>query len=210
MWSTPDETPVALLRVRSDGSATAANRAWSELTGLTVDQTLAQGWLGFLRPADRAPVLEAVRTAAGSDRAVCVEVSGPAAPAQCVVRRGGTGSEVVLALVPASGPGTRVTVPAGPSPDVVAVIHELYAVSLGLASSLALVDGRAGHRISAAIDRLDRAIRLLRMAVVEERRQAASATPREDAPVVRLGRDAALRTPLREVPASWIPEQRHG
>ena len=116
---------------------------------------------------------------------------------------------MLLALVPASVPGNQVTVPAGPSPDVVAVIHELYAVSLGLASSLALVDGRAGHRISAAIDRLDQAIRLLRSAVAEERRQPTWTTPREDAPVARLGRDGR-QTPLREVPTPWIPEQRHG
>jgi hypothetical protein len=127
-----------------------------------------------------------------------------------VVRRGETGSEVVLALLPGTMPCTRVTVPARRSPDVGAVVHELYAAGLGLASCLNLVDGRAGHRISAAIDRLDLAIRLLRSAVVEEHRQATSATPWAEASAARPGRGAARETPRRGVPAPWIPEQRHG
>lgn len=173
MWSTPDDVPVALLRVRSDGTASAANRAWCELTGLTIDQSLGSGWLGFLATVDLGPVLDTISLAAGSGRTVRVELSGGAAPLSCLARGDETGPDVVVAVVPdvvrrpRSGPETAIP------PEVVAVIHELYAVSLGLASCLNLVDDRAGHRISTAIDRLDHVVRRLRTAVVEDHRRAA-------------------------------------
>lgn len=210
MWLTPDDAPVALLRVGSGGAATEANRAWCELTGLSVEESRGEGWLGFLDLAARASVLDTVLVAAGSDHPVCLELSGGgAAPLRLLARRSEDGADVVLAVIPAvvgsAGDGLA---PEDSGPDVVDVIRELYAVSLGLASCLNLVDGRAGHRISSAIDRLDRVIWRLRSTVVEHRRRAGSA-PAGDALVARPGSAALLRDAHRpSVP--HVPAQRRG
>ena len=210
MWSTPDDAPVALLRVRDDGSAAAVNRAWCELTGLTTDQSWGPGWLLFLAPVDLGPVLDMIRDAAASDRTVCAELSGGAAPLRCLARRSETAGEVVVAVVPAvpaavvRSRADRVE-PTTP-PEVVAVIHELYAVSLGLASCLSLVDGPVGRRVSDAIDRLDLVIRRLRAAVVEERRRSAPGA----SPVTPRGPGAAPSSSHLPSLAPHVPAQRGG
>ena len=205
MWSPPDDAPVALLRVHGDGSAEEVNRAWCELTGLTTDQSSGPGWLQFLAPVDLGPVLDMIRDAAASERTVCADLSGRTAPLRCLARGSETAGEVVVAVVPAVTPGVVRSLPdrARPTtpPDVVAVIHELYAVSLGLASCLSLVDGRVGHRVSDAIDRLDQVIRRLRAAVVEERRRSA---PGVSTGAARSAGAAPVRTPAPQVPAPRV------
>ncbi len=44
------------------GRATAANNAWTTLVGLTVDQTVSDGWLEAIHPSDRGLALGSIRS----------------------------------------------------------------------------------------------------------------------------------------------------
>ena len=65
-------TPVGVFVSAADGSCTFVNKRWCELTGLTPEEALGDGWIAALHPDDRERVLGewAAASAAGEDSVV--------------------------------------------------------------------------------------------------------------------------------------------
>jgi PAS domain S-box-containing protein len=49
-------SPVGIFRTRADGYTTYVNPRWSELSGLSFDEALGQGWLSAVHPVDREQI----------------------------------------------------------------------------------------------------------------------------------------------------------
>lgn len=222
MWSVHDDAPVALLHVGVDGSVTAVNRAWCELTDLASEGSCGTGWLAVLDSAARTTMLAAIRGATGDTRQVdtVLELGARRLPTRWSVRASRDGSGVVMAVVNADTGrpatyrrDTGVYPPALPADATTRLVLDLYAVSLSLAPCIRLVDDPVADRLARAIEQLDRAICRVRLALLDHERT----TPTEAPQVVRAGggaggphRRAEASAPPERSPISQVPSPRHG
>lgn len=166
-----DLAPVGLLIADGDGRVTAANQTWSEMSGLSGPESMGDGFLAALDPAERAALRDEIRRAGRGDELV----SGDhylAAPHRRSTRwwlrrqDHGQGVGVVMAVGDVSVDGSA---PAGSDapgglPIEVAdtLILRLNAIAYTLASSARMIDHQAAARIGQAIADLDRVIDDLR------------------------------------------------
>jgi GGDEF domain-containing protein len=60
----PDETPLGLLALATDGSVVGANGAWTELSALTREDSMGDGWLGAVALEDRDGLRQRLHAAA--------------------------------------------------------------------------------------------------------------------------------------------------
>ena len=77
-----DHSFFGILRADAKGAVTYANPAWTEITGLEVEQSLGYGWMDAVHPADRGAALDQWRRAASDSTAAEFSVR--------VVRPGGS------------------------------------------------------------------------------------------------------------------------
>lgn len=153
------------------------------LAGLTTEESLGEGWLNRIDPADRGPLLSGIRNAAAQHPSATMAVDWAVAAAQCELTVGVDGrrsrcrllrhadSEVLIALTPDLTPDLHFdghAATAGGLVDVVA--HELFDLTLDLAVCANFSIEPARSRIAAAIDRIDLLITSLRDSVVEQLR----------------------------------------
>lgn len=50
--------PVGIMRFDADGQCNYVNDRWTEITGLTIDEAIGEGWTNAIHPADRTAVTE--------------------------------------------------------------------------------------------------------------------------------------------------------
>ena len=50
--------PVGIMRFDADGQCNYVNDRWTEITGLTIDEAIGDGWTNAIHPADRTAVTE--------------------------------------------------------------------------------------------------------------------------------------------------------
>lgn len=58
-----NSSPSPIIAWDNSGKCSYANKRWCELTGSLPSQNSGNGWLSFVHPEDRAPVLDAIQTA---------------------------------------------------------------------------------------------------------------------------------------------------
>jgi len=61
--SLTENSPVGIFRTDSNGQTTYVNARWCELTGLSVEETLGEGWLRAIHPEDREALIRGWREA---------------------------------------------------------------------------------------------------------------------------------------------------
>lgn len=166
-----DLSPVGLLIGDGDGRVTAANRAWSEMSGLTGPESMGDGFLTVLDPAERAALRDEIRRAGRGDELVFGDhyLVGPHRRwTRWWLRRQdhGQGLRVVMAVGDVSIDGSSPAgsdAPAGLPIEVAdTLILRLNAIAYTLASSATMIDHQAAARIGQTIADLDRVIDDLR------------------------------------------------
>ncbi len=164
--------PVASLVLGADGSAKAVNSAWTALSEMPEHDSLGQGWLGAVVPAERDTFGARVRLAAARREAGQGGCHlGPAAGGQWTrwwwqpalaegllcVAVGEEGRD-------RAGPGSVLDA------DIAsAAIHRIFGVGLILQSAADLADRPVADRIWQAVDELDDLIGDIRDAVFRSR-----------------------------------------
>lgn len=167
--------PVPSLLTDGSGVLTAANRAWTDLTGLDRTGSMGIGWMKVLHQYGRTGVLSAVRRTASDGLPLSLETEillrGCPVPARFFIRARPLGSEPVVVLsVVADAPRAS----ARPAPttehqlidDADAVIRDLFSVGITLESCAEHLGADVGLRLHAAVTQLDGAINRLRRAAL--------------------------------------------
>ncbi|HET6965979.1 MAG TPA: hypothetical protein VFH58_14485 [Acidimicrobiales bacterium] len=167
--------PVPSLLTDGSGVLTAANRAWTDLTGLDSKRSMGIGWMKVLHQNGRTSVLSAVRRTASDGLPLSLDTElllrGCPVPTRFFLRGGPLGSEPVVVLsVVADAPRA----PARPAPptehqlieDADAVIRDLFSVGITLESCAEHLGAEVGLRLHDAVIQLDGAINRLRRAAL--------------------------------------------
>jgi PAS domain S-box-containing protein len=165
-----DLAPVGMLVARADGHVIAANQAWTELSGLSGPDSMGDGFLAVLDPAERAQLQDAIRRAALEDGRVFGDYhldAGSTRRTRWWLRRhdGDGGPLVVIAVgdITDGGPHGGAHPEAGIPIEVAdSLILRLNAVAYILASCARIIDQQAAARIGQAITDLDHVIDDLR------------------------------------------------
>lgn len=66
-------SPVGIFRSAGDGRCLYVNEAWTQITGMSVEQAIGEGWAAGVHPADRDRVLRAWQKALGTNASVRLE-----------------------------------------------------------------------------------------------------------------------------------------
>jgi PAS domain S-box-containing protein len=186
--------PVGMLVARADGHVIAANQAWTELSGLTGPESMGQGFLDALDPAERAQLREDIRRAALGGGRVFGDYHLEAGSARrtrwWLGQQDGAGGPLVIMAVGdiSTGGGSQGEdqPPAGIPIEVAdSLILRLNAVAYILASCARIIDHQAATRIGQAITDLDHVIDDLRT------------SPAPPDPARSAGPDAARPDPAR-------------
>lgn len=171
-----DLAPVGLMIADGDGRVVAINQAWTEMSGLTGPESMGDGFLTALDPAERPALQDEIRRAALGDEPVFGDhylVGSSRRWTRWWLRRqmGAHGPQVVMAVGDISAQGAAHAEPDTPAglPIEVAdsLILRLNAIAYTLAASARMIDQQAAARIGQAIADLDRVIDDLRTSQVQ-------------------------------------------
>jgi hypothetical protein len=178
-----DRLPLAALQLGTDGSATAVNVSWREMTRLGRERSVGRGWLRAIEPVDRDALTARLRGAdvAGTCGSIDCRLVGAAGPrwSRWWWRPESNGGLVAcVADISNDRPQTRSLLeddagsvgraPAAATVETVGaelantMIHGVFAVGLTLESVTSLVDGVAAERLQDAVGQLDTLIKDIR------------------------------------------------
>jgi PAS domain S-box-containing protein len=166
-----DLAPVGMLVARGDGHVIAANQAWTELSGLSGPDSMGDGFLAALDPAERAQLQDDIRRAAAGDGRIFGDYhldAGSTRWTRWWLRHHDSddGPLVIIAVgdISSDGDPHGEAHPQAGIPIEVAdsLILRLNAVAYILASCARIIDQQAAARIGQAVADLDRVIDDLR------------------------------------------------
>lgn len=187
LGATLELMPVATVLTDRSGFLTAANTAWTVLTGLDRLESMGVSWMRLLHQDGRTRVLSTLRRSSAGCGAQNLDtellIRGEPVPARLFFRAGPLDPEPVIAMSVVTGLPDRLRRAPDPAEKEIieeadAVIRDLFAVGITLNSCAENMGADVGSRLRETVAQLDKVIQRVRRAALT---RAISPSPRPEA-----------------------------